>query len=164
MHRRELGTWLIVRITVRILLASLWLTWAVITTFVATCVTRSWLFRVRGDETVARMAVPANSHPWRPVNQIARPGPNWPLQHDFLVEVGIVVAGDDGRVVFTLPRQLLLSSACRLLLGIRLFWWVSGASLATDVLAAWTLGASTKPGLALVALAMDAHARGLFDS
>lgn len=114
------------------------------------------------DQVLAKVAEPPHTHARLAlVNQVLPASFTRTRERNLLFRV--VVAGDDGGVLFLRADNGLSSFAIGSLFSLVAFGRVTSATLASGMLAVGALFAGTEGCLAFVALAMYAHADGLFD-
>lgn len=136
---------------------------AVITAFVTTAVAGSGCLRTDSDEVLAEVAVTAYTHPRWSVYQISSALLALLCEDDFS-GWRVIVAGNYWRHFLVLLDQNFPPCPGCLLLSLGLLWWVASAFLAANVLALSTFVTGAEGCAALVALAVDSHARRLVDT
>lgn len=114
------------------------------------------LLRVRGNQAAAHMTMPSDPHARLALeHQVLSARLAGSLQDDLL---RVVVAGDDGGVLFVPPDNGFPSRPVGVPLGIGALDGIPGAVLAPLVLAAGALVAGAEGGMAPVTFPVDSHA------
>lgn len=158
----EVLTGLVVRIPIGVFLPIVRSSWTIVTALMTAAVTGPRLLRIGRNQTVTDVTVSPDALPDLLVYEILSTAAARACESDPLLRV--VVAGDDGGHLLIPLNDRFPLLAIGLFLGLGAPQGISGAFLASRVLAAGTFVASAKRCIAPVALSVDTHAGRLLDT